>query len=114
MKRNSDLDGVGCFGLIVFTLLAVVVGTIANGWALSTLWGWFIVPLFGLPALSIPYALGISTIAGFLLPANNTSKSDNKSNGDKELSTLFAELIALVVLRPAFAVLMGWIILQFV
>lgn len=114
MKRNSDLDGVGCFGLIVFTLLAVVVGTIANGWALSTLWGWFIVPLFGLPALSIPYALGISTIAGFLLSANNTSKSDSKSNGDRELSTLFAELIALVVLRPAFAVLMGWIILQFV
>ncbi len=96
MKRNSDLDGVGCFGLIVFTLLAVVVGTIANGWALSTLWGWFIVPLFGLPALTIPYALGISTIAGFLLSANNTSKSDNKSK-DRELSTLFAELIALVV-----------------
>ncbi len=37
-----------------------------NGWALHILWGWFIVPVFALPMLEVPQAIGISVVVSFL------------------------------------------------
>ena len=43
-----------------------VVCCVLEGWALTVLWGWFIVPTFGLPSLRIPYAIGLSLVVGML------------------------------------------------
>ena len=55
--------------LLFVTALALIAGllvavpiTIWRGYVLSVLWAWFIVPLFGLPALSIPLAIGLMVI----------------------------------------------------
>lgn len=53
--------------------------TILNGWVLSVLWAWFLVPSFGLPALKIPAAIGIATVVGMLTSQyihNNESEED--------------------------------------
>lgn len=54
---------VALFGILTFATVMMVVGSAVNGWALSTLWGWFIVPIFGLPSLTIPQAIGVSFVA---------------------------------------------------
>lgn len=54
--------------LIVLALGAAVTAAlcVVEGFVLMKLWAWFIIPTFGLPALSIPVAIGICLIGGFL------------------------------------------------
>lgn len=53
------------FGLAVtFGLIAIAV--ITRGWVLSILWGWFMVPYFELPKISIPLAIGLALVAHLL------------------------------------------------
>lgn len=52
---KNESEGFGCVGTITLLGLGVVLGTVVNGWALSMLWGWFIVPIFEAPPpLSCP------------------------------------------------------------
>ena len=91
----------------LLTLFAIPFLLTINGWALKTLWLWFVVPVFGLPALSIPAAIGMGIIIGHLTNHNSTNSSREKDE-DK-----IVENIVRAVLRPLFAVLFGWIVLQF-
>jgi hypothetical protein len=42
------------------------VAAMLEGWALSMMWGWFIVPVFHAPSLRIPYAIGLALVVGML------------------------------------------------
>ncbi len=66
MSRFKDMSaGEACSmlfgGFVAFLLSIVWVGFFA-GLLLSTLWGWFIVPVFGLPTISIIQAWGIAQV----------------------------------------------------
>jgi len=39
-----------------------------RGWALSVLWGWFMVPLFHLPPLAIAQAIGVGLVVTTFSP----------------------------------------------
>ena len=95
----------GCLGVAS----AMVISSIVGGWALSVMWGWFVVPLFGLPALSIPYAIGLSLTLNYLI-----ANSDDKRNKDEDRTeaALYAIIIAFV--RPLLVLFFGWIVWQFV
>ena len=41
-----------------------------RGFCLSVLWGWFMVPVFGLPTLPIAAALGIALLLNYCLRAS--------------------------------------------
>lgn len=43
-----------------------IVGAILEGWVLTVMWGWFIVPAFGIAALRIPHAIGLALVVGML------------------------------------------------
>jgi hypothetical protein len=65
---------------IVVIMLATVVVVVFKGFLLAKFWGWFIIPVFNLPSLSITTAIGISMTAGlftFTMPKEN--KYDEKS-----------------------------------
>lgn len=72
-----------------------------RGYVLSILWGWFIVRAFGLPALNIPLAIGLSLTVGFLT---------QRLRQEKE-STHF--VIGVATLAPAVSLFMGWIVTKF-
>lgn len=91
--------------LSVFAVIGIVsLLVVLNGWALSVLWGWFIVPLFGLPVLSIPYAIGIALIAGML----KGHTKDPDTDDDK------AAVLAKIFLFPFIALFIGWIVKGFI
>lgn len=102
-------DVFGCIGLVVSTLVVLVIAAILNGWALATLWLWFVVPLFGLPALTVPYAVGLGLIVNFLTYQDTNNKKEGQEVFDAVITA-----IAVLVSRPLFAVLFGWVVLQFV
>lgn len=38
------------------------------GWAVSLVWGWFVVPLFGLPKLTLLWAIGMIQLSAMVIP----------------------------------------------
>ena len=90
----------GCAAIMAlpFTL---AIGTILNGWALKTLWAWFLVPL-GAPSLTMLGAIGISIVVAFLV--NHPTREAKKP--EEELSTTMLKLVLYMVGRPVLSV--GW------
>lgn len=73
------------------------------GFALSVLWGWFIVPLFALPALSVPAAIGLMMVAS-CLRGRDFEKQDEKGS----------EVLARIILVPALSLMLGWVVQLFI
>ena len=80
-----------------------VLAYILNGVALSVLWGWFMVGSFGLPAISVPLAIGIGIIVSYLTDQDQEVKK-------REIG----EWIGYVLAKPIVALVIGWIVYQFV
>ncbi|MDP3726358.1 MAG: hypothetical protein Q8R36_04140 [bacterium] len=93
------------FGFVVGFVALIVVGSIANGFVLSVLWGWFIVPTLGLPALSVVQAIGIAMVVSYL-----TYHYIDTQKGTEDKREKIAMAIGMVILRPLFALFFGWII----
>jgi hypothetical protein len=88
-----------------FAVIGIVSALIVlNGWVLSILWGWFIVPLFGLPVLSIPYAIGMALIVGMF-----KGQTKDLSNDDEKVA-----VVAKIFLFPFIALFIGWIVKGFI
>jgi hypothetical protein len=107
MKNNTESILLACI-IIALVPLALIFSTIIDGWALSTLWGWFVVPLFKLPALPIFYAMGLGLIASALHPTVSVN--------DKDRTTVekVGVFVARIFVLPVFLVFIGWIIQMFI
>lgn len=93
-------------GAFVGLVLMVAGLTILNAFVLIKLWGWFIVPFFGLPPLIIPVAIGIAMIVSFLAIPINTAKAEDDPAVKK------GHIISGIV-RPFVILLLGWIVSSF-
>ena len=93
---------------IALVLLTVCVllplSALWQGWAVSTLWGWFIVPV-GAPEI------GVVTATGFALVLTALRMRRNKS-GETTNSERFEAVAASIIIPPTL-VFMGWIIKTF-
>lgn len=49
-------------GMLVAIPLSLFWGALCSSFALSVLWGWFVAPLFGLPALGLAPAYGLALV----------------------------------------------------
>ena len=91
------------FGALVVVILGIVAVvfllTLLRAFVLINLWGWFIVPLFQLPALNYPYAIGLSLVIGLFFV--NKVQSEGK------------EYWIGVILSPLLALFIGWIVQMF-
>jgi hypothetical protein len=78
-----------------------------HGFVLKTLWNWFMVPQFRLPALGIASAIGISIVMSMF-----TSNTGVKS--DEDLSDRAVRVISHNLAHAFIALIAGWITLQFI
>lgn len=100
--RSSDDDEIAVVvGIIVAIVVLVIIllAYLVNGWVLHILWGWFIVPTFpSAPNISIPEAMGITLIVGFLT-------SHYQDTSEHEM-TFMIHMFTL----PFLALVFGWVI----
>jgi hypothetical protein len=90
--------------IFLLTIALGVTSAILNGWVLSVMWGWFIVPVFAAPTLRIPYAIGLALVFGML--AHQSRKSEHTPDvGESLMESL---------LLPLFVLGIGWIVKLFV
>lgn len=108
--KKDDLSAAGCTLAILYVPVMLLVAALAHGYALSVLWGWFIVPLFHLPVLTISQALGLGLVVGLLAKEVDDSGSTEE---DKSIATILISGTIKSLIRPGFALLFGKILLQF-
>jgi hypothetical protein len=82
-------------------ILVLFLSACLEGWVISLLWGWFMVPTFGLPSLSIPLALGISLVI-------SASRPPSQIADGKEI-----EHCVKAFLHPPMCLLIGFIVKTF-
>lgn len=87
---------------ILIIIALIVAAACLEGFVISALWGWFVSPTFGLPALSIPLALGISLVLSASRPPSPECEDG------KEI-----ERGVRVVLHPILCLLIGFIVKVF-
>lgn len=105
MKLLSILTAI--LGIVVAAFGFGALCSILNGYVLSILWAWFIVPTFHAPVLSIPVAIGVSMVIHYLTFTDTTDLA--KKEDSKWWSSL---LIAL--LRPVVVLAFGAVVHCFV
>jgi len=91
-----------------FIILAIL-GIILQGWVLSILWSWFIVPLFGLPMLSVSSAISIAIIVGLITHQYNDLDLKGKSIGE-----WVGCAISHSIFGPLLVLFIGWIVTLFI
>lgn len=77
MAKESEDPGSGC-GVILLGLAMVPVDYVFSGWALFSLWTWFMVPL-GAVSFGFWHAVGLSILISFAksrAPANERTVKD--------------------------------------
>jgi hypothetical protein len=77
---------------------------IFSGYALSVLWDWFVVPYFGVAAISIPLAIGLALIVQYL------THQEQKTEPGKDVASILIEGFVRAIFKPLFALAFGWIV----
>ncbi len=83
----------------------LVAGYAWEGYVLSILWGWFMVTTFGLPAIGIGQAIGLSTIIQIMRPNRIVWDEPEVS-----FATKAGRAAAILFLLPALGLFTGWIV----
>jgi hypothetical protein len=100
-RRRVDLTWLKVVAIIAMLPIAAIM----YGWAFSVLWGWFFVPLFNLPEVSVFAGIGIAMTVRLLLPSNY----DPKKYEGKDFADVLGDLIGLAV-GMIITVLMGAVV----
>lgn len=98
-------EPLGKFALAILNLAYTIGCTILSGYVLSILWGWFAVPAFGLPALTIPLAMGIMLVVSYM------TKQADFNNSDREDYQKRVNVVMIV--KPLAALAVGYVIKMF-
>jgi len=89
--------------IFVIGLAAFLVAVLLEGYVLSVLWGWFIVPVFSAPRLTVAYAIGLALLVGML--THRVRKPE-----DTPETPFF---LAMSVINPVIFLVIGWIVKAF-
>lgn len=85
-------------GLLVGVFALSFVSALLDGYVLTILWTWFVVPTFGLRPLALVPAIGFSMVVSFLTP--------QMPKGEVE----WGDEIGKMFLRPAVMLFFAWIV----
>lgn len=101
--------------LLSITILLLIMAStaIVNGYVLSVLWGWFVVPALGLPPLTIPSAIGLAMVIGYLThqysPKDKIEPEDEEERKKQKKKELI-DAISHIISRPISCLIVGWIV----
>lgn len=104
------LANIGAAVIVVPTVVAtVVLAAVLNGYTLSVLWGWFVVPTFHLPTLPIAMAMGIALTVRYI-----TNQDVDCVEPERPPLRRLARTFGFPFLRVALTLGIGWVIHRFV
>lgn len=102
-------------GSIILFVLNMIISIIVSAYVLASLWLWFIVPVFNLPALSVTASIGVSFFLNYLMVRSQMSQiiklanEENAKNKD-DLLTRVLKGIGKTLGSSAGFLFSGWIL----
>ena len=96
------------FGGVIGLLGLMVLSSMWKGYVLTVLWAWFVVPTFGLPALAVAPAIGLSLLVSFLTHQGDAIKEPEGSSLERT-----SKAVSLALVMPALVLGIGWVVRQF-
>ncbi len=99
-------------GAVFYLFVVLPFGVAWSGYVLSILWGWFLVPVFAVPVLSVPAAIGVALVVSYL--THQFFESCVENEGRKDFTKRIWHHVGFLLFKPAIALLMGWIVMKFV
>ena len=106
-STNTLIGLLACSFVLFIMFIVTPLVAIIQGWVLTVLWSWFVVPTFRLPELSIPVAIGLSLIVGMFKGYNNPEKTENE-----DVYVKVTKVVMLFV-GPFIVLFLGWIVTLF-
>lgn len=85
-------------------IISIVWAAAWSGLTLSVLWGWFVVPVFGAPSLSVAQAYGLALVVRVA-----SGLKDAESKGDKGFGLVLAKLVLVPPFICGLFLLVGWV-----
>lgn len=98
---------VGC-GVFLLIFAGAIVSIFLRAWALTVLWGWFIVPTFHIAPITMTVAMGASVIIGLFRVAEY--KALEETTDPLEKRKRYTHVASQWLLVPLMSVAMGWLI----
>lgn len=97
------------FGKFCFSVLLVFAATLFSGYVFMQLWDWFVVPVFGLKALLLVQAIGLSAFISFLKYSYKKKDKVKEKDSFKNILKAFGDSM----LHSAVSLGIGWVITLF-
>lgn len=97
---------VAIVGVFVLLALFIAFSSMYNGWVLMKLWEWFIVPVFHLPMLTLPAAMGLSLVVHFL--TYNQQRTSDTNGTEEEKKKKMIHVFVQIFLRPLIVLGIGY------
>lgn len=91
-------------GSVTVVIGYIVLTSVMNGWVLTYLWQWFVMPVFDIRSILIVEAIGISMIATFLARHASRQKENRTIEEQKIEAIQYGILHPLIVLGVAYIV----------
>ena len=107
----SELSGKHILALTLVGAALFVLSPLVNGFVISMLWDWFLVPIFGLPMLPVVGAVGIALIARVIIEIDYTAATEKYK--DLEFPELLGAMFGIMVRRIGgnlFLLAFGWLL----
>lgn len=73
----------------------LVIAYLVDGLALKLLWNWFMVPTFGMKALSLVQAIGVGIVVGFMVQQHIPRDEDARK--DMMVHIIFMPIITIII-----------------
>lgn len=95
--------------LILIPALAVpmILSALVDGYMISSLYEWFIVPLYNLDPITIPQAIGLGMFSSYATYHFNT---DSSETSEKTAGELLTTTLAFFIVRPLLILLMAYVV----
>ena len=98
-------------GRVVSVVFLMIFASIFNGYVLSVLWGWFVVPTFAAPTLGVVPAIGIALVVGYMThQMRDKIFRDEDKKEEPKFRQIMARGTAFAILKPLNALFFGWIV----
>lgn len=91
-----------------FTAFFLALYAVLGGLVLSVLWGWFIVPVFSLPALTVCQSIGVSSVAGWLTYRPRSKEEEEKIKKEAGLHPF--RTLTRPIVQASLVLAIGWIV----
>ncbi len=108
--RDTGVVIIGCIGIIP----AIILSYVLRGWAIVTLWIWFVTPVFHVQAPNGAIAIGLGVVGGILAGTSDIDTSSNKSTENQSALSIMLSAYVKVLLKAPMAVAFGWVVRHWV